>query len=157
MTKHAPLSLNIFLDAPGDAPPEAFAVTLPTRWAATRFVNDLCDLFCRQRAAARREPSAAVAAPPATSVCLCRDGVLLVNDGGDKHVESALYARFLPRGAGLLQHDWTYDHATPQAGYARLERLGFTPMYEDVAVFLNSCARFWLRTAVPEDAASDHD
>ena len=69
----------------------------------------------------------------------------LFNDGWHKDVESAIYAKYLPIGAGLLQHDYSYDHARPQAGYRVLEDLGFEPLYENIAVHLNSCARFWVR------------
>ena len=69
------------------------------------------------------------------------------NDGGDKDLEAELYARFLPIGAGVLAHDFSYDHARPQRGHL-LEDFGFTPMYEDVGIHLNSCARFWVRTGL---------
>ena len=70
---------------------------------------------------------------------------LLFGAGGDKDLESLLYAEYLPVGAGLLQHDFSYYHNRPQSSFEGLEKLGFQPMYEDVAKYYNSCARFWIR------------
>ena len=75
----------------------------------------------------------------------------LFNDGWNKDVESALYAKYLKVGAGLLEHDFSYDHERKQAGYF-LEQLGFEAKYESIAKHFNSCARFWIRTSVPKDA-----
>jgi hypothetical protein len=72
----------------------------------------------------------------------------LFNDGWHKHIEAGLYAKYLPLGAGYLEHDYSYDHARGQEEYF-LNEWGFEPMYEDVAVHLNSCARFWVRTEIP--------
>ena len=74
----------------------------------------------------------------------------LFNDGWNKDVESALYAKYLKVGAGLLEHDFSYDHERKQAGYF-LEQLGFEAKYESIAKHFNSCARFWIRTSVPKD------
>ena len=75
----------------------------------------------------------------------------LFNDGWHKDVESALYAKFLPIGAGILEHDYSYDHQRPQKDYF-LETLGFEPTYEAIGIHLNSCARFWIRTSkFPDD------
>jgi hypothetical protein len=84
---------------------------------------------------------------------------ILFNDGWDKDLESAIYAKYLPIGAGVLQHDYTYDHTRPQVGYSVLEDLGFEPRYETIAVHLNSCARFWVRTGggVNKDRAIEVD
>ena len=84
------------------------------------------------------------------AVAALRSADFLFNDGGDKHRATRLYARFLPVGAGLFQHDFTYDHSKPQRGYTPLEELGFEPLYEDVARHVNSCGRFWLRTSAPQ-------
>ena len=70
---------------------------------------------------------------------------LLFNDGGDKDLESRIYANFLPIGALLFQHDFSYEHTDRgQSGYF-LENLGFEALYEDVAKYLNSCGRVWVR------------
>ena len=72
---------------------------------------------------------------------------LLFNDGWHKNVEAELYADSLPVGAGYLEHDFSYDHGRRQEGYF-LQALGFEARYEDVAVHMNSCARFWIRTSL---------
>jgi len=80
----------------------------------------------------------------------------LFNDGWHKDVESALYAKFLPIGAGILEHDYSYDHQRPQKDYF-LETLGFEPTYEAIGIHLNSCARFWIRTSkFPDDVSIQH-
>ena len=37
---------------------------------------------------------------------------LLFNDGWQKDVESQLYAKYLPIGAGVFQHDFSYNILT---------------------------------------------
>lgn len=75
-----------------------------------------------------------------------RNADFLFVDGNNKPLEAALYAHLLPIGSGMLLHDWTYDHMRNQR-FRHLERLGFEALYEDLAVQLNSCARFWIRRA----------
>ncbi len=84
---------------------------------------------------------------------------LLFNDGWQKDVESQLYAKYLPIGAGVFQHDFSYNHIRHQSGYDVLENLGFTPLYEDVAKYFNSCGRFWIKTSssiITEGDDDDH-
>ena len=70
---------------------------------------------------------------------------LLFGAGGNKDLEASIYAKYLPIGAGLFQHDYTYDHKRTQDNYEPLRGLGFEPMYEEVAKYYNSCGRFWIR------------
>jgi hypothetical protein len=80
----------------------------------------------------------------------------LFNDGWNKHIEAKIYTDYLPLGAGYLEHDYSYDHTRSQKKYF-LNKLGFEIMYEDVAIHFNSCARFWIRTSVPETSKAKVD
>jgi hypothetical protein len=68
----------------------------------------------------------------------------LFNDGGNKDVEAWLYAKFLRKGAGYFQHDFSYSNAIPQSDWF-LEKEGFVPIYEEIALLFNSCGRMWVK------------
>ena len=80
---------------------------------------------------------------------------LLFAAGGNKDLETTIYAKYLPIGAGLFQHDFSYDHKRPQHDYEPLQGLGFEPMFEEVAKYYNSCGRFWIRRSGGDSSAID--
>ena len=75
-------------------------------------------------------------------------------DGGDKIVEAKLYAPFVKVGAGMMLHDYNYNHLE-MAPFQELVDLGFVQMYSEVAATFNSCARFWMRVGRSSQEVSE--
>ena len=66
---------------------------------------------------------------------------LLFGAGGNKDLEASIYAKYLPIGAGLFQHDYTYDHKRTQDNYEPLRGLG-----------LSLCTKKWQNITIAVDA-----